>query len=62
MSSDDHDILIEIQRDLKNFMANFDKHVKDDEKMSGKIDFHSKIIYGCLGAFALIEFLLKVIK
>ena len=62
MQSDDHDILIEIRQDLKNFMVNFDKHVTEDSKLAGKVDTHAKIIYGCLGAFALIEFLLKIFK
>ena len=64
--SEDHDILIEIRTDLKNFIANFETHLVDDKdqfkKLGDKTDFLSKIVYGCIGVFFFIEIMSKFLK
>ena len=59
-------LLAEIHADMKHLVKGFDTHVIEDkkyqEKNDKKVELHSKIIYGCLGALALFELILKVIK
>ena len=62
----DHDILIEIKGDLKNLIANMNKHVEEDKKAFDKQDkrndFTDKILYGGIGIILFVEFVFKVIK
>jgi hypothetical protein len=64
--SDDHDTLIEIKTKLFSNGEKLDKFIEAANK---RLDGHDKdirwsnsIIYGAVGAFVLIEFVIKVIK
>ena len=59
----DHDILIEINSNLKNLIKNVDTHiVQDDERfddLAKRVEFNSKIIYGSMGVFVFVELIAR---
>lgn len=59
-------MITEMHSDLKHLVKNFDAHtVQDDtrqKEITGKIEFHQKIIYCGIGVIAFIEFFSRVIK
>ena len=70
---EDHDLLIEIANDLKhmiNWSRDHDtldtsrflaqKQELNDQKK--EINFHNKIVYGGLGIFLFVEFVIKFVK
>lgn len=64
--NNDHDILIEIQNDVKHLVKEITLHIKADDEIQNQIKkdllFHNKIVYGCVGAFLFVEFIGKFIK
>lgn len=59
-------LLSEVHSDCKHIVQWAKDHTSDDEKRFEKvnkdIDNGKKIVYGGLGAFALIEFIMKFLK
>jgi hypothetical protein len=66
MSSDDHDILIEIRNDLKHLVSNFNDHVVDDAKNFKKLnddgEWTKKLLWTSMGAGGIIVLVLQLIK
>ena len=66
MSSEDHDILIEIRRDVKNLIQNFESHTKDDKEqfkiIARENEWTKKILYGGIGVVVFVEFVMKFIQ
>jgi hypothetical protein len=62
----DHDLLIEIKATLNNNGRKLDDFISETRaklvKHDSDIAFSNKIIYGAVGAFVLVEFILKVMK
>ena len=60
MSSEEHDILIRVDTNIKNLMSRIDKHVEDDAKFHEKIEVRVKmverIVFLGLGGLAVIQF------
>ena len=56
-------ILSEVHADVKHLIVKLEDHVKQDDKIQGEIKrdlmFHQKIVYGLVGVFLFIEFVLK---
>lgn len=63
---DNNDLLIEIHSDLRNFLKNFENHLREDREnfaeINKKLDFQQKIVYGGMGILLFVEFIVKVIK
>jgi len=59
-------LLTEIHSDIRHLVKAYDKHVQDDkdyqESNDKKVEFHSKVIYCSVGALALFQLILKVLK
>ena len=57
------DMLVEVHTDMKHLVKWTETHqVEDDERhkdIKKEIAWHSRILYGLLGAFALIEIMMK---
>lgn len=73
MDTEHRDLLIRIDANVSNLVSNFEKHLVDDDrrhqenltkfdKLKVSQEFSSKIIYGIVGAFIFLEFLVKVFK
>lgn len=64
-TQDDHDLLIEIRGDTKHIKAWTETHEKSDNErfneIKADVEFHKKVIYGCLGVFIFIQFISKFI-
>lgn len=69
-SREDHDLIIEINADVKHILEWNKSHSLDDEikhqenlkkfdKINKTQEFHQRIIWGGLGGLAVLEFLLK---
>ena len=58
--------IIETHTNVNNLVKNFESHVETDDnrftEMKGTIEFHKKIIYGCLGVVFTLEFLSKFLN
>lgn len=62
----DHDILIEIRADLKNFNKTFDSHVRTDcqqfSYLGKKVDYLQRIFWIFSGGLAVLIFIIRMIK
>lgn len=58
-----HDLLIEIHTDLKNFMKRFDEHIIEDtqtfEKMDKRLSILEKFYWMILGIIVIMELIFK---
>jgi len=63
---EDHDLLIEINTNVKNFMQAFEAHLiqdaRDFEKQNLRIGYLEKVFYCCTGIIIAVEFLIKLMK
>lgn len=59
----DHDILIEIKNDVKHLVDKVSQHTDDDktsfQKHNDAISFLQKVVWGGLGAVALLQVILS---
>lgn len=59
-------IMGEVHSDIKYLVKTMDAHVVLDDKrfdeVKGKLEFHQKIVYGCIGVFSAVEILFKFFK
>ena len=66
MNQEDHDLLIEINSDIKHILKWTTDHDKKDndrfEAVNKEIGFHKKIIYGGLGIVAFLQFVMQFLK
>lgn len=63
---EDHDLLIEIGQDIKHLVENFKSHVISDDKQfketNSRLRWLEKVVWGCVGAFVLIQLVFKLVK
>lgn len=66
MNKDDHDILIRVDTNLVNLIDKVETHIDSDDVKFAEHDkilsFHSRIVYGGVGAMFIINLLIVLFK
>lgn len=66
MSSEDHDVMIEIRNDVKHLVSGFNSHLADDKESFRQLtegqEFLKKVVWSCMGAGTLVALVLKFVK
>ena len=66
MNGEDHDLLIKINQNIDNLLSNFNVHVAQDsidlKETKGRLGGLEKIVWMGMGALAVLNIILKLVK